>query len=78
MIQRELKRKNLVQKYSKKRSEILSQLKEAESLEEIFTLNQKIQKLPRNSAPTRMRNRCWKTGRPHGYYRFFISVNVNL
>ena len=31
----------------------------------------KLQKLPRNSAPTRVRNRCWKTGRPHGYFRFF-------
>ena len=45
MIQREVKRKNLVKKYSKKRTEILSQLKEAESLEEIFTLNQKNSKI---------------------------------
>ena len=60
-----------VKKYSKKRTEILSQLKEAESLEEIFALNQKIQKLPRNSAKIRIRNRCWKTGRPRGYYRDF-------
>ena len=71
MIQRELKRKNLVQKYSKKRNEILSQLKEAKSLDEIFALNQRIQKLPRNSASIRVRNRCWKTGRPNGYFRFF-------
>ena len=71
MIQRELKRKRLVEKYSKKRNEILNQLKKADSFDEIFALNQKIQKLPRNSAPVRARNRCWKTGRPHGYFRYF-------
>ena len=71
MIQREEKRKRLVKKYASKRNEILKQLKEADSLDEIFALNQKIQKLPRNSAPNRVRNRCWKTGRPRGYVRYF-------
>jgi small subunit ribosomal protein S14 len=71
MLEREKKRKRLVLKYSEKRKEILNQLKKASSLEEIFTFNEKIQKLPRNSARTRMRNRCWKTGRPRGYYRHF-------
>ena len=58
MLERELKRKKLVLRYSKRR-------------EEIFALNEKIQKLPRNSAAIRVRNRCWKTGRPRGYYRYF-------
>jgi small subunit ribosomal protein S14 len=71
MLQRELKRKNLVLKYATKRKEILNQLKNAESLDEIFELNEKIQKLPRNSSKVRVRNRCWKTGRPHGYLRYF-------
>jgi small subunit ribosomal protein S14 len=71
MLERETKRKSLVTKYSKKRELILKELKSADSLDEIFALNQKIQKLPRNSAPTRVRNRCWKTGRPRGYVRFF-------
>jgi small subunit ribosomal protein S14 len=71
MLAREAKRKKLVLKYSEKRQNILSKLKKAESLDEIFELNEKLQKLPRNSAPTRMRNRCWKTGRPRGFYRFF-------
>jgi small subunit ribosomal protein S14 len=71
MLEREKKRKRLVLKYSEKRKEILNQLKKASSLEEIFSFNEKIQKLPRNSARTRMRNRCWKTGRPRGYYRHF-------
>ena len=53
MLERETKRKSLVTKYSKKRELILKELKSADSLDEIFALNQKIQKLPRNSAPTR-------------------------
>ena len=71
MLQREVKRKKLIKKYLKKRQEILSQRKSLVSLEEIFLLNEKIQKLPKNSAPIRLRNRCWKTGKPRGYSRFF-------
>ena len=71
MLEREYKRKRLVTKYSEKRKEILKELKKAESLEQIFELNVKLQKLPRNSAPTRVRNRCWKTGRPRGFFRYF-------
>jgi small subunit ribosomal protein S14 len=71
MLERELKRKKLVLRYSKRREEILNQLKKVDSLEDIFALNEKIQKLPRNSAAIRVRNRCWKTGRPRGYYRYF-------
>jgi small subunit ribosomal protein S14 len=71
MLERELKRTKLVQKYAKKRSELINKLKAANSLDEIFEINKKLQKLPRNSAKTRMRNRCWKTGKPRGYFRFF-------
>jgi small subunit ribosomal protein S14 len=77
MLERESKRKKLVLRYSKRREEILNQLKKVESLEDIFALNEKIQKLPRNSSAIRVRNRCWKTGRPRGYYRYFgICRNV--
>ena len=34
-------------------------------------IHSKLQKLPRNSAKTRIRNRCWKTGRPRGVFRDF-------
>jgi small subunit ribosomal protein S14 len=71
MLQREIKRKKLVEKYFEKRKEILSQLKHTRSLEEIFSLNEKLQKLPKNSSSIRLRNRCWKTGKPRGYSRFF-------
>jgi len=71
MLERELKRKFLVQKYSKKRKELLALLKSAKSVEEKFEFSSKIQQLPKNSSQIRIRNRCWKTGRPRGYYRFF-------
>ena len=71
MLEREKKRKKLVIKYSEKRASFLKELKQVQSLEEIFKINEKIQKLPRNSSRIRLRNRCWKTGRPRGYFRFF-------
>lgn len=71
MLERETKRKKLTARFAKKREIILQALKKANSLEEIFELNEKIQKLPRNSSRIRIKNRCWKTGRPRGYSRFF-------
>jgi len=71
MLERETKRKKLVAKYADKRKNLLIKLKNVSSFEEICVLNKKIQKLPRNSSRIRVRNRCWKTGRPRGYYRFF-------
>ena len=69
-IQRNLKRIKLAKKYLKKREklkEIISNKKLP--LEERFQAQLKIAKLPRNSAKTRIRNRCEITGRPHGVYR---------
>jgi small subunit ribosomal protein S14 len=71
MLEREKKRNKLFNKYSIKRKQLLSELKTVTSLDEIFEINEKIQKLPRNSSKVRLRNRCWKTGRPRGYFRFF-------
>ena len=71
MIQREFKRIRLVKKYSKKRKEILVNLKKAKNLNELFKLQKNLQSLPKNSLPIRVRNRCWKTGRCRGFYRDF-------
>ncbi|WP_202225449.1 30S ribosomal protein S14 [Okeania sp. KiyG1] len=77
MIEREKKRKKLVEKYAAKRAELKLQFEEAEDLEEKIEIHRQIQRLPRNSAPSRVRNRCWLTGRPRGYYRDFgLSRNV--
>lgn len=71
MLQREVKRQKLIKKYFEKRQRILNQLKKTSSLEEIFILSKTLQKLPKDSSPIRLRNRCWKTGKPRGYSRFF-------
>jgi small subunit ribosomal protein S14 len=71
MIQRELKRKNLAAKYAEKRKKVLSSLKNSNTYQEKLILFGEIQALPRNSAPSRRRNRCWATGRSRSFYRNF-------
>jgi small subunit ribosomal protein S14 len=71
MIEREKKRIKLQKKYALKRISLLSKYKNEESFSKKLELQSKIQKLPRNSAKTRIRNRCWKTGRPRGVFRDF-------
>eukprot|EP00871_Galdieria_phlegrea_P003997 jgi/Galph1/4599/GphlegSOOS_G3302.1 len=71
IIQRELKRKKQIKKYKNKRLEIKEQIKKAISYDEKMQLNSKFQKLPRNSAKCRQKNRCWLTGRSRSFYRDF-------
>ena len=69
-IQKNLKRIKLVKKFSKKRKDLKKIIKNKKlPLEERFNAQLKLAKLPRNSAKTRIRNRCEITGRPHGVYR---------
>ncbi|TNF20958.1 MAG: 30S ribosomal protein S14 [Rhodobacteraceae bacterium] len=70
MIEREKKRQKLVAKYAGKRAELKEiATDEALPMEERFKARLKLAKLPRNSSPTRLHNRCQLTGRPHAYYR---------
>lgn len=71
MLEREAKRKKLVLKYSNRRNELKKDLKKLTDIEQKLELYKKLEKLPKNSSKTRLRNRCWKTGRPRGYFRFF-------
>lgn len=71
MIEREKKRKRLVEKYAQKREDLQEQFAAATSQLQKLTIHRQIQQLPRNSAPTRVRNRCWVTGRSRGFYRDF-------
>ena len=69
-IQRNLKRIRLSKKFMKKRNSLKKIINDKSlSLEERFKAQLKLAKLPRNSAKTRIRNRCEITGRPHGGYR---------
>ena len=72
LINREEKRRALVKKYQRKRATLLSIANSAKaSDEDRSAARQKLQELPRNSNPTRLRNRCAITGRPRGYFRKF-------
>lgn len=71
MVEREKRRQKLVAKYAQKRETLLEQFASAETQQEKLEIHRQIQQLPRNSAPNRVRNRCWLTGRPRGYYRDF-------
>ena len=69
-IQRNLKRIKLSKKYNKKRMELKKIIKNKKlELSERFAAQLKLNKLPKNSAKIRIRNRCEITGRPHGVYR---------
>lgn len=72
LINRNIKRQRVVQKYAKVRqylNEIINNTKISE--EERLGARLKLQKLPRNSSPVRLRNRCTLTGRPRGVYSKF-------
>ena len=69
-IQRNLKRIRITKKFEKKRENLKKIIKNRKlPLDERFDAQLKLAKLPRNSARTRIRNRCEITGRPHGVYR---------
>ena len=70
VINRDLKRRKTVKKFAKKRAELQAVIDNAKiSDEDRFAARQKLQQLPRNSSPTRLRNRCKLTGRPRGVFR---------
>ena len=69
-IQKNLKRIKLVKKYEKKRAALKKIIKNKKlELSERFAAQLKLNKLPKNSAKIRVRNRCEISGRPHGVYR---------
>ena len=71
IIQRQIKREQLIVKYKKKRNLLLKQFKESETFLAKLEIHKKIERLPRNSSKVRSRNRCWKTGRGRGVYKDF-------
>jgi small subunit ribosomal protein S14 len=69
---REQKRRKLVAKFKSKRAELLATINNARaSDEDRVAARAKLQQLPRNASPVRLRNRCALTGRPRGYFRKF-------
>jgi small subunit ribosomal protein S14 len=72
VVNRDQKRRLLVKKYAKKRADLLAIMRNPKiSDEERQTARRKLEQLPRDSSPTRLRNRCTLTGRPRGVFRKF-------
>jgi small subunit ribosomal protein S14 len=72
LINREQKRRDTVKKFAAKRAELLATIANVKlSEEERFAARQKLQALPRNASPVRLRNRCALTGRPRGVFSKF-------
>lgn len=67
IVARDAKRMRMIEKFAEKRAE----LKSMGDLEGLH-------KLPRNSSPTRRKNRCTETGRPHGYMRQFALSRISF
>ncbi len=72
MIERESKREKLVKRYAAKRAALKETIRNVQTSDEERVAAQiKLNALPRDSSPSRLRNRCAITGRPHGVYRKF-------
>ena len=72
LINREAKRMRIVQKYASKRAALKERISDQSlGAEERLEARRQLQRLPRDASPVRLRNRCRKTGRPHGFYRKF-------
>ncbi|MFC0219725.1 small subunit ribosomal protein S14 [Pseudochelatococcus lubricantis] len=78
-IEKNKRRAALVKRYAAKREALLAIANdEALPIEERFEARLKLAELPRNSSPTRIRNRCEVTGRPRAYYRKLRMSRIAL
>jgi small subunit ribosomal protein S14 len=72
LINREQKRRETVKKFAARRAELIAIIgNQRASDEERDAARVRLQKLPRDSSPVRLRNRCRLTGRPRGVFRKF-------
>jgi len=79
VINRDLKRRVTVEKFAAKRAELKAIIDNAKLSEDVrASARQKLQSLPRNSSPVRLRNRCSLTGRPRGVFSKFGLGRIKL
>ena len=72
VVNRELKRRKAVKKFAAKRKTLLELANDPKlAPEDRYAARMKLQQLPRDASPVRLRNRCALTGRPRGVYRKF-------
>jgi small subunit ribosomal protein S14 len=79
LINRDEKRRQMVAKYAKKRADLMAVINDI-SLSDVerFEARLKLQQLPRDASPVRLRNRCQITGRPRGVFRKFGLARLKL
>ena len=78
-IEKNNRRRQLVKQFAGKRERLLAVANdESKQMEERFEARLKLAELPRNSSPTRIRNRCEITGRPRAYYRTLGMSRIAL
>ncbi|MGI6219332.1 MAG: 30S ribosomal protein S14 [Bacteroidaceae bacterium] len=77
MKAREVKRAKLVAKYAAKRAALKKIVNTGDPVE-AYEAAQQLQKLPKNSSPIRLHNRCSITGRPKGYIRQFAISRIQF
>uniref|UniRef100_UPI0031F3540B ribosomal protein S14 n=1 Tax=Dicranopteris linearis TaxID=37229 RepID=UPI0031F3540B len=71
LIEKEKKKLKLVEEYRSVRQSLKREMKKSLSIQNKLEIYEELQSLPRNSAPTRLHNRCSLTGRPRSNYRDF-------
>ncbi len=78
-VERDKKRRRMVKNHAAKRARLKAIASDTSlPMEDRFAARLKLAQLPRNSAPTRIRNRCGVTGRPRGYYRKLNMSRIAL
>lgn len=79
IIEREKRRRKLVEQYAQRRAELMKVVKDPETdLDEKAAAYRELAKLPRDSSRTRVHNRCAITGRPRAYFRRFALSRIML
>ncbi|GAQ93706.1 ribosomal protein S14 (chloroplast) [Klebsormidium nitens] len=77
LVQRDKKRELLIAKHRSQRHLLLQKVRHEITLEKRWELYKSLLALPRDSSPSRLRRRCFITGRARGYYRDFgVSRHV--
>ena len=79
LVNREAKREAAVKKYSARRAELKSIIEDqTHSMDVRMDAMKRLQALPRNASPVRLRNRCSITGRPRGTFRKFGLARAKI
>lgn len=72
MVNREIKRQRIIKRFAVKRAALKQKMTDSNASEQLRQeARRRFESLPRDASPSRVRNRCADTGRPHGFYRKF-------